>query len=112
MLSAISARTYEIGILSATGFRPFPIFLSFLFESLLLGLMGGAVGALLVLPLNGIQTGTTNFQTFTEVAFGFRITPAVIGTAIVFSLVLGALGGTLPAWRAARLRPTEALRRQ
>jgi putative ABC transport system permease protein len=112
MLSAIAARTYEIGILSATGFRPFPIFLSFLFESLLLGLVGGVVGALLVLPLNGLQTGTTNFQTFTEVAFGFRITPTVILTAIVFSLALGALGGTLPAWRAARLKPTEALRRQ
>jgi putative ABC transport system permease protein len=112
MLSAIAARTYEIGILSATGFRPFPIFLSFLFESLLLGLVGGVVGALLVLPLNGLQTGTTNFQTFTEVAFGFRITPTVILTAIIFSLALGALGGTLPAWRAARLRPTEALRRQ
>jgi putative ABC transport system permease protein len=112
MLSAIAARTYEIGILSALGFRAFPIFLSFLFEALLLGLLGGAVGALLVLPLNGLQTGTTNFQTFTEVAFAFRITPTVIGTAIVFSLALGLLGGTLPAWRAARLRPTEALRRQ
>jgi len=112
MLSAIAARTYEIGILSATGFRPFPIFLSFLFESLLLGLLGGVLGALLVLPLNGLQTGTTNFQTFTEVAFGFRITPTVIATAILFSLALGVLGGTLPAWRAARLKPTEALRRQ
>lgn len=112
MLSAIAARTYEIGILSATGFRPFSIFLSFLFESLVVGLVGGVIGALLVLPLNGLQTGTTNFQTFTEVAFGFRITPTVIQTAIGFSLVLGVLGGTWPAWRAARLKPTEALRRQ
>ena len=112
MLSAIAARTYEIGILSATGFRPFSIFLSFLFESLLLGLLGGIIGTLLVLPVNGLQTGTTNFQTFTEVAFGFRITPTVIVTAVVFSLALGVLGGTLPAWRAARMRPTEALRRQ
>jgi len=112
MLSAIAARTYEIGILSATGFRPFAIFLSFLFEALLLGLVGGVVGALLVLPLNGLETGTTNFETFTEVAFGFRITPTVLQTAIVFSLALGVLGGTLPAWRAARLKPTEALRRQ
>ncbi|MEM8712237.1 MAG: ABC transporter permease [Planctomycetota bacterium] len=112
MLSAIAARTHEIGILLSTGFRPVAIFLSFLFEAVLLGLLGGAIGALLVLPLNGIQTGTTNFQTFTEVAFGFRITPSVIVTAIVFSLVLGVLGGTLPAWRAARMTPTEALRRQ
>jgi len=112
MLSAIAARTYEIGILSATGFRPFAIFVSFLFEAVLLGLLGGVLGALAVLPLNGIETGTTNFQTFTEVAFGFRITPTVLGTAIAFSLALGVLGGTLPAWRAARLRPTVALRRQ
>ncbi len=112
MLSAIASRTHEIGILLASGFRPFAIFLSFLFEATLLGLCGGVVGALLVLPLNGIQTGTTNFQTFTEVAFGFRITASVILTAIVFSLVLGVFGGTLPALRAARMTPTEALRRQ
>lgn len=112
MLSAVGARTYEIGILSATGFRGFPIFLSFLFESVLLGVIGGVLGALLVLPLNGLETGTTNFQTFTEVAFGFRITPTVLVTAVLFSLFLGVVGGTLPAWRAARMRPTEALRRQ
>jgi len=112
MLSAIAARTHEIGILLATGFRPLAIFSSFLFEAVALGLVGGLVGALLVLPLNGIQTGTTNFQTFTEVAFGFRITPVVVGTAIAFSLALGVIGGTLPALRAARMRPTEALRRQ
>lgn len=111
MLSAIAARTHEIGILLATGFRPFPIFLSFLFEATLLGLCGGVVGALLVLPLNGIETGTTNFQTFTEVAFAFRITPTVLGTAIAFSVFLGVLGGAWPAWRAARMKPTEALRR-
>lgn len=112
MLSAIAARTHEIGILLATGFRPLAIFLSFLFEALLLGLLGGVAGALLVLPLNGIQTGTTNFQTFTEVAFGFRITGTVIATAILFSLALGVFGGMIPAWRAARMTPTEALRRQ
>lgn len=112
MLSSVAARTREIGILSASGFRALPIFLSFLVEALVLGLLGGVIGALLVLPLNGIATGTTNFQTFTEVAFAFRITPLVLGTAIAFALVLGALGGALPAWRAARLRPTEALRRQ
>ena len=112
MLSAIASRTHEIGILLASGFRPFPIFLSFLFEAALLGLAGGVVGALLVLPLNGIETGTTNFQTFTEVAFAFRITPPVLLTAVCFSVALGLVGGALPAWRAARMRPTEALRRQ
>ena len=112
MLSAIASRTHEIGILLASGFRPLAIFLSFLFEATLLGLLGGIVGALLVLPLNGIQTGTTNFQTFTEVAFGFRITSNVLLPAILFSLVLGVFGGALPALRAARMTPTEALRRQ
>ena len=112
MLSAIGARTHEIGILLASGFRPFPIFLSFLFEATLLGLLGGLAGALFVLPLNGIETGTTNFATFTEVAFAFRVTLPVLETAILFSLDLGVIGGAWPAWRAARLRPTEALRRQ
>jgi len=111
MISALASRIHEVGILLSTGFRPFPIFLSFLFEALLLGLLGGVVGTLVVLPINGIETGTTNFQTFTEVAFAFRVTPAVIGTAIAFSVVLGLFGGAWPAWRAARLTPTQALRR-
>jgi putative ABC transport system permease protein len=111
MLSAVAGRTREIGMLLAIGFRPFPIFLSFLVEAVLIGLLGGAVGGVLALPLNGIQTGTANFQTFTEVAFAFRVTPSVLTAAVVFALVLGLLGGAVPAWRAARLKPTEALRR-
>jgi putative ABC transport system permease protein len=111
MLSAVAARTHEIGILLATGFRPFPIFLSFLFEALLLGLLGGVAGCLMTLPLNGVETGTTNFQTFTEVAFGFRVTPKVLATAVQFALVLGLLGGAIPAWKASRLKPVDALRR-
>src|SRR5262245_9906381 len=93
MLSAIASRTHEIGILLASGFRPVPIFLSFLFETLVLGLFGGLLGCLLVLPINGIETGTTNLATFTEVAFAFRVTPQVLVTAVVFSLLLGLLGG-------------------
>jgi putative ABC transport system permease protein len=112
MLSAIASRSHEIGILLATGFRPIPIFISFLFEAVVLGLLGGLVGAVLILPLNGIETGTTNWATFTEVAFNFRVTLPVLATAIFFSLALGLVGGTWPAWRAARMRPTEALRRQ
>ncbi len=110
MLAAIASRTHEIGILRAIGFRPGAIFVSFLFEALLLGLLGGVIGCLLLLPLHGIQTGTTNFQTFSEVAFGFRITPLVLGTSVVVAMLLGVIGGMFPAWRAARLRPTEALR--
>ncbi|HVS08413.1 MAG TPA: ABC transporter permease [Planctomycetota bacterium] len=111
MLSALAARTHEIGILLATGFRPFPVFLSFLLESLLLGLIGGAVGCLMTLPINGVKTATMNAQTFTEIAFAFRVTPRVLVTSVLFALALGLLGGALPAWRAARLTPTEALRR-
>ncbi len=111
MLAALAARTKEVGILKSIGFRPLPIFASFLFESLLLGLFGGIVGTLLALPLNGIETGTTNWDTFTEVAFAFRITPGVVATAIVYALGLGLVGGAWPAWRAARMLPTEALRR-
>ncbi len=111
MLAALSARTYEIGILLAIGYRPYAIFLSFLFEALVLGLAGGAVGCLLALPLNGVDTGAMNFQTFTEVAFAFRVTPEVMITAVSFALVLGLIGGTWPALRAASMRPTEAMRR-
>lgn len=112
MLSAVAGRTHEIGILLAVGFRPLPIFLSFLVEAMLLGVLGGVVGCLFALPLNGIETGTTNFNTFTEVAFAFRVGPSVMSSAVVFSLVLGLFGGAIPAWRAARLAPTEALRRR
>lgn len=111
MLTAIAARTAEIGILLSMGFRPHAVFLGFMLEAILIGIMGGIVGALLVLPLNGIQTGAMNFQTFTEVAFAFRVTPAILAGAILFAALLGLLGGAIPAWRAARMRPTEAMRR-
>jgi putative ABC transport system permease protein len=111
MLSALAARAKEIGILLAMGYRPIPIFLSFLFEAVVLGLIGGAVGCLLALPFNGIRAGTMNFQTFTEMAFAFRVTPFVLAVAVFFSLLLGLLGGAWPAWRAARMRPTQAMRR-
>ena len=112
MLAAVAGRTHEIGVLLSVGFRPIPIFLSFLFESILLGLLGGLVGCLFALPLNGVETGTTNWASFTEVAFAFRLTPGVLLAAVIFSLVLGLFGGTIPAWRAARLQPTEAMRRR
>lgn len=111
MLSAIAARTSEIGILLSLGYRPFPIFLSFMFEALVLGLLGGLAGCLMALPFNGIKAGTMNFQTFTEMAFAFRVTPLVLVIAVGFSLLLGLIGGAWPAFRACRMKPTEALRR-
>jgi putative ABC transport system permease protein len=110
MLSAIAARTHEIGIMLALGFRPFPIFLSFMFEAVVLGLIGGLVGCLMALPFNGIEAGTMNFQTFTEMAFAFRVTPAVLIVAVLFSMALGFVGGAWPALRAALMKPTDAIR--
>ncbi|MBK8098458.1 MAG: ABC transporter permease [Planctomycetes bacterium] len=110
MLAAISSRTHEIGILKALGFRPFAIFLAFQFEALLLGLLGGVLGCLAVLPLQGVETGTMN-QTFSEVTFAFRTTPAVMLNAVAFAAVLGLIGGAGPARRAAKMMPTTALRR-
>lgn len=112
MLSAISSRTSEIGILLSMGFRPFPIFISFMIESVVLCLLGGIAGCIMALPFNGIETGTMNGQTFTEVAFAFRVTPSVLVSAVVFSIVLGLVGGIWPALRACLMTPTEALRRQ
>ena len=111
MLAAVSARTREIGILLSIGFRPWALFLSFLLESVLIGLLGGILGCILVLPLNGVQTGTMNMQTFSEIAFGFQITPTVLVTSVTFAMMLGLLGGAIPAWRAARMKPTDAVRR-
>lgn len=110
MLSALAARAHEIGILLAIGYRPIPIFCAFMFEALVLGLIGGLAGCVLSLPFNGVRAGTMNFQTFTEMSFAFRVTPIVLGIAIAFALMLGLLGGAWPAWRAARMKPTVALR--
>ena len=110
MLAAISSRTHEIGILQAVGYRPFAVFASFLFEATLLGMLGGVLGCVLVVPFQGMETGTMN-QTFSEVTFAFRTTPSVLGWAILFATLLGLVGGAFPALRAARMLPTQALRR-
>src|SRR5260221_13309780 len=109
MLSAIAARTREIGILLAIGYRPIPIFLSFLFEALLLGLIGGLAGCLMALPFNGLKAGAMNLQTFTEMAFAFRVTPMVLGIAVLFSLALGLICAPWRASPADRVRPPLAI---
>jgi len=110
MVSAISSRTHEIGILKALGYRPLAIFTSFLLEAIMLGVLGGLFGCLLVMPFQGYQTGTAN-QTFSEVTFAFRTTPLVMIVSIGFAALLGMLGGAFPALRAARMAPTRALQR-
>lgn len=111
MLAAVGARTREVGILRAIGYRRHAILLAFLVEAALIGLAGGLVGCLIVLPLDGLETGTMNWNTFTESAFAFRVDGALLLQAVVIAVLLGVLGGLVPAWRASRLKPVEAMRR-
>jgi putative ABC transport system permease protein len=110
MYAAVAYRTREIGTLRALGFSGFRIVTAFLAESMALALVGGVLGCLLALPVHGLSTGTTNFSSFTEVAFKFRITPALLVGGLVFSALMGAVGGLLPAIRAARIPVARALR--
>jgi putative ABC transport system permease protein len=110
MFAAVSRRATEIGTLRVLGFSRFSILTSFFFESLLLAGIGGLVGCLLALPLNGMTTGVGNFATFSEIAFNFRVTPAVMMPGVIFALILGAVGGLLPARSAARQEILVALR--
>ncbi len=110
MLASVGARTHEIGVLLAVGYSRFSIFMAFLIESAFIGALGGALGVLIVLPFDGLQTGLMNWNTFTDVSFAFTITPKLIMTSFVIAFVLGIVGGTLPAARAAALKPVEAFR--
>lgn len=110
MYAAVAYRTREIGTLRALGFSRSRIVGAFLAESVALALVGGVVGCLLALPVHGLSTGTTNMASFSEVAFKFRITPALLAGGLVFSAFMGAAGGLLPAIRAARIPVSRALR--
>ena len=110
MYSAIAERGREIATMRAVGFSSSNVILSFLFEALSISLVGGILGCLAVLPLNGLTTNTMNFQTFANVAFAFKITFDLLLLGIVFALVMGVLGGILPAVRAATRPVAVALR--
>ena len=110
MYSAVSERTREIATLRALGFSSGSVILSFMVEALLISFVGGIVGCIAVMPINGLTTGTMNFQTFSHLAFAFRITPALLGVGLLFALVMGVVGGVPPAVRAARLPVAAALR--
>jgi putative ABC transport system permease protein len=110
MYAAVAYRSREIATLRVIGFSRPSILTSFVFESLVLSLLGGVVGILLMLPFNGLTTGTSNQLTFSEVVFSLRITPVVALTALVFALVMGFFGGLAPAWHAARQNILTALR--
>jgi ABC-type lipoprotein release transport system permease subunit len=110
MYAIVSQRTREIGTLRALGFSRFSILFSFVMESVLLAGIAGILGCLLALPMNGFTTGTGQTQSFSELAFAFRITPTIVAIGIGFAVVMGVVGGLLPALRASRLPITTALR--
>ena len=111
MYSAIASRQVEIATLRAIGFGGAPVVVSVMMEALLLSLLGGAIGgALAYVYCDGATLSTLNFNTFSQVAFDFRVTPGLLVRGLVWALVIGAAGGLLPAVRAARIPVTEALR--
>jgi putative ABC transport system permease protein len=110
MYSAVAERGREIATMRALGFGAPSVVTSFVIEALLISLVGGVLGAVAVLPLNGITTGAMNMQTFSHMAFAFSITPVLMGWGIVFALVMGIVGGLPPAFRAARRPVAAALR--
>jgi putative ABC transport system permease protein len=111
MYTAVATRAREIATLRALGFDTTSVLISVLIESLGLGAIGGIIGAAVAyLGFNGYQTSTMNFQTFTQVAFAFRVTPELLGTGVFYALVMGLVGGLLPAIRASRLPIASALR--
>ncbi len=111
MYSAVSARTREIATLRALGFGAGPVVVSVLAEALLLALAGGALGALAAyLGVDGFRTSTLNWDSFSQVTFAFDVTPRLVAAGAFFALLMGLVGGLFPAWRAARLPVTAALR--
>jgi putative ABC transport system permease protein len=110
MYASVATRTAEIGTLRALGFVRRSILTAFLLESMLLALAGGVAGLAAASLLQAVRISTTNFQTFSELAFSFELTPGVIVRSLLFALLMGLAGGVLPAAKAARLRIVDALR--
>jgi ABC-type lipoprotein release transport system permease subunit len=110
MYAAVSSRMPEIAVLLTLGFRPRSVLASFLIESAIIAGIGGVIGCLLALPLNGLVTSTTNWASFSEIAFAFRITPGLLLAGLIFAVVMGMLGGFFPARRASKVPVVQALR--
>jgi putative ABC transport system permease protein len=110
MYSAVAERGREIATMRALGFGGPSVVFSFVIEALLIAFVGGLLGCLVVLPLNGLTTGAMNLQTFSHLAFAFKITPELLVKGIIFALVMGFVGGLLPAVRAATRPVAQALR--
>jgi putative ABC transport system permease protein len=110
MYSAVAERGREIATMRALGFRGSSVVFSFVVEALMIAFVGGLIGCLAVIPLNGLTTGAMNLQTFSHVAFAFKITPELLVKGVIFALAMGIVGGLLPAVRAAQLPVATALR--
>ena len=110
MYAAVASRTGEIAVLLTLGFKPRSILGSFLMEATFLALVGGVLGCLVALPINGIVTSTTNWSSFSTIAFSFLVTPRILLEGMIFSVVMGVLGGYFPARRAARMPVVQAIR--
>ena len=111
MYSAVSSRTREIATLRAIGFQSAPVVISVIAEPLVLALAGGVLGAVAAyLGFDGFQAATLNWQSFSQVAFQFAVTPKLLIVGVAYALVMGLIGGLFPAIRAARMPVTAALR--
>ena len=110
MYAAVANRTGEIGTLRALGFRSSSIMATFLMESIFLALVGGGIGIFFASFMQLLTISTMNWQTFAELAFSFTLTPKIVINALLFSLIMGVLGGFLPAARASRMKIVDALR--
>jgi putative ABC transport system permease protein len=110
MYSSIAARSREIATIRALGFSEGSIIFSFLCESLFISFVGGIIGCIAVIPINGYSTSTINWQTFSNIAFAFQVTPWLLCEGMLFALFMGLVGGIPPAVRAARLPVVVALR--
>jgi ABC-type antimicrobial peptide transport system permease subunit len=110
MFASVASRIGEIGTLRALGFRRSAVLSAFLGEALLLALVGGIMGLMGASLMQSVDISTVNFQTFSELAFRFRLTPAIAVQSLVFALVMGLVGGFIPAWRAARMKIVDCLR--
>jgi putative ABC transport system permease protein len=110
MYAAVARRTKEIGTLRVLGFSRGSILISFLLESVSIALIGAAIGIILALPLNFVSTGTSNWVTFSEIAFNFRVTPDLMISALIFGAIIGFVGSLFPSIRASRFKIVDALR--
>ena len=110
MFAAVAQRVGEIGTLRALGFRRGAVLLAFLLESLLLSLIGGLLGLFAASWMQAVDISTTNFQTFSELAFQFKLTAEIAVKTLLFALLMGFVGGFIPSWQAARMKIIDCLR--